>query len=307
MNKNEKLSVVFMGTPQFAVPCLQKLIDTENVTAVFTQPDKPKGRGYNIQKPPVKELAEKFNIPVYQPATLRNGEALEILKEINPDIIIVVAYGKILPKDILTLPKLGCINIHASLLPEYRGSAPIQWALLQGDMSTGVTSMYMDEGMDTGDMLIEVGISIDVNETFDELYTELSDLGANVLEQTLEALKNNTLKREKQLDSDATYAPMITKEMSLLDTKKSAWECHNQIRAITAYTEYNGKRLKIYKSDYQVSNLQEAKTFKIICADGLALSLKEVQLEGSKRMNIEQFLNGQGLLKSGILITGDNG
>ena len=181
------MKIVFMGTPDFAVPCLQALLDASyEVTGVFTQPDKPKGRGYQLAPPPVKELAESRGIPVFQPKTLRDGAALEQIKSCSPDLIIVVAYGKILPKEVLELPRLGCINVHASLLPKYRGAGPIQWAILSGETVTGVTTMYMAEGIDTGDMLESASLEIGADETADELHDRLSALGAELLLSTVE-------------------------------------------------------------------------------------------------------------------------
>ncbi|MBQ5336107.1 MAG: methionyl-tRNA formyltransferase, partial [Oscillospiraceae bacterium] len=200
------MNIVFMGTPDFAVPSLKALADAgENVTAVFTQPDKPKGRGYKMIPTPVKEAALEMNIPVYQPLSLRKGddaaEAFEVLKQNAPDLIVVVAYGQILPEEILSLPKHGCINVHGSLLPEYRGAAPMQWCLLNGEKKTGVTTMMMDKGLDTGDMLVKSEIEIGENETFAELHDRLAECGAETLVKTLEALKNGTLTRTPQDDS----------------------------------------------------------------------------------------------------------
>ena len=247
------MKIVFMGTPDFSVPCLKALCKSgHNVAAVYTQPDKPKGRGYKMIPTPVKKCAEEFNIPVYQPKSLRKGEdaekAVENLGEIAPDLIIVVAYGQILPQSILDLPRYGCINIHASLLPEYRGAAPIQWCILDGKTVTGVTSMKMESGLDTGDMLIKRSISIGENETSSELHDRLSELGAEVLLETIQAIESGTLKSEKQDDERSTYAKMITKEMSRLDFNENAQTVHNVIRGVTGFTMLDGKRLKIYGS-----------------------------------------------------------
>ena len=204
------MRVVFMGTPEFAVPCLQKLIDCgHEVTGVFTQPDKPQGRKMIMTPPPVKVLAENNGIKVYQPVKMRDGTALEMLREADPELVIVVAYGKILPKEILEFPKYGCINIHASLLPLLRGAAPIQWSVINGFAETGVTSMQMDEGLDTGDMLIKGAVEIGENETAGELHDRLSVLGADILEKTIDALLRGELKPEKQNHDAFTYAPML--------------------------------------------------------------------------------------------------
>lgn len=302
------MKIVFMGTPDFAVPCLEELIKNgHDVKAVFTQPDRPKGRGYKMIPPPVKKCAEENNIPVFQPLSLRKGEdaesALETLKDISPELIVVVAYGQILPKEILELPKYGCINIHASLLPEYRGAAPIQRSILDGKSKTGVTSMVMEEGLDTGDMLIKAELEIGCDETASELHDRLSALGASVLTDTVKGLENGTLSPEKQDDSKSTYAKMITKDMSAIDFSKSAQEIHNVIRGITGFTMLGGKRLKIYRSTLSgkstgiAGTVENPDDFTVVCGDGMCITLKEVQYEGSKRMKTEDFLRGRKLEK----------
>lgn len=310
------MNIVFMGTPDFAVPCLKALIDSgENVQAVFTQPDKPKGRGYKLTPPPVKELALTHNIPVYQPISLKSGEDAEttmnILKELSPDLIIVVAYGKILPKKILDLPEY-CINVHASLLPRYRGAGPIQWSVLNGEKTTGVTTMLMAEGLDTGDMLISESVDIGKNETASELHDRLSVLGAEVLLKTITAVKDNTLTPVKQDDSLSNYAPMLTKDMCAIDFSKPAQEVHNQIRGLSTFpgamTMLNGKRLKVYKSictsdiDNKIAGtVVNTDNFTVVCGDGKCVQFVEVQLEGSKRMNASDFLRGKAIEKGTIL------
>ena len=244
------MRTLFMGTPDFAVPCLKSLIDAgHEVCGVFTQPDKPKGRGYALTPPPVKLLASKSGIPVYQPKTLKDGEALTIVKELSPEVIVVVAYGKILPKEIIEYPAFGCINVHASLLPRYRGAAPIQWCVLNGEKETGVTTMFMDVGLDTGDMLLKAATPIGDNETAGELHDRLSKLGAELIVETLTKLQSGALIREKQKDGDSCYAPMLTKELSRIDWNKPAQSVHNQIRGLspwpTAQTRLCGKVLKI--------------------------------------------------------------
>jgi methionyl-tRNA formyltransferase len=303
-----KLNIVFMGTPDFAVPCLKALIDSDdNVVGVFTQPDKPKGRGYKLQPTPVKAVAQEHGIDVYQPVSLKKGddaqEAFKILKELNPDLIIVVAYGQILPKHILDLPKYGCINIHASILPKYRGAAPIQWCVMNGDKKTGVTSMLMEEGLDTGDMLITAETDIDINETVSELHDRLSEMGSDVLIKTIEALKEGKLNPQKQDDSKSCYAPMITKDMCRIDFSDTAINIHNKIRAITGYTILNGKRLKLYRtqicdrvvSGCECGSIVDEKSLTVVCGDGKCITLLEVQPEGSKRMKTEDFLRGNKL------------
>lgn len=311
------MNIVFMGTPDFAVPCLKALIDSnENVQAVFTQPDKPKGRGYKLTPPPVKELALTYNIPVYQPVSLKNGEdaemTMKVLNELSPDLIIVVAYGKILPKAILDLPKF-CINVHASLLPKYRGAGPIQWSVLNGEKITGVTTMLMAEGLDTGDMLISSSVEIGENETASELHDRLSELGAKVLLDTINAVKDNTLTPIKQDDSLSNYAPMLTKDMCAIDFSKPAQEVHNHIRGLSSFpgamTMLNGKRLKVYKSvclhDLCVNSIAgtvvNADDFTVVCGDGKCVRFVEIQAEGSKRMSTADYLRGKAIEKGIIL------
>ena len=308
------MKIVFMGTPDFAVPCLRTLAESSHDTAaVFTQPDKPKGRGYKLIPTPVKAAAEEYGIPVYQPLSLRKGddaeESMRILREISPDLIVVTAYGQILPKEILELPKYGCINIHASLLPKYRGAAPINWVLLNGEKETGVTSMQMSEGLDTGDMLIKRATEIGENETCEELYARLSAMGGEVLAETIEAVEKGTLKPEVQDDSLSCYSPMIRKEMSALDFSKSAAEVHNTIRGVTGFTMLDGKRLKVFRSEVAQGSFDGAEngavvdtaSFAVKCGDGKAVIFREVQPEGKKRMKTEDFLRGKKLEKGEIL------
>ena len=308
------MNIVFMGTPDFAVPCLQALIDNgENVQAVFTQPDKPKGRGYKMLPPPVKSLALTYNIPVYQPLSLKKGEdaenALNILKELSPDLIIVVAYGKILPKEILELPRYYCINVHASLLPRYRGAAPIQWCVLNGEKETGVTTMLMAEGLDTGDMLLKESVAIGDDETASELHDRLSAVGAELLIKTISAVKAGTITREKQDDMLSNYASMITKDMCPIDFSLPAQQVHNKIRGLSAspcaVTMLNGKRLKIFKStmsdkkkyDLAAGTVVNEKDFTVVCGDGYTVTFTEVQSEGGKRMKVSDFLRGNHIEK----------
>ena len=265
------MNIVFMGTPDFSVPCLQALLDAGYpVTGVFTQPDKPKGRGYQLAPPPVKEFALTQNLPVFQPKTMRDAETLEQLKGCNPDLIVVVAYGKLLPKEVLDLPRLGCINVHASLLPKYRGAGPVQWSIINGEEETGVTTMYMAEALDTGDMLESASLKIGENETADELMERLSHLGAELLISTVKKAEEGTLKPVPQDEALSTYVSMLDKEMARLDFNKPAREVHNLIRGLSswpcAYTFYQGKRLKVYRSKLspmsgQPGELLDAKRF----------------------------------------------
>lgn len=296
------MNIVFMGTPDFAVPCLQKLLDAGYpVTGVFTQPDKPKGRGYKLVPPPVKELAVVHQIPVFQPTSLRNDESFEMIKNCAPDLIVVVAYGKILPKRVLELPRYGCINVHASLLPKYRGAGPIQWAILNGESETGITTMFMGEGLDTGDMLEQVKTPIGENETADELYTRLSKMGAETLLVTLQKLEADALLRTPQDDSLSCYAPILDKSLCPLDFNKTAREIHNQIRGLSSWpaatTTYKGKRLKVYESRLvtqsgEPGEILDSKRFIVACKEG-AVELVSVQYEGGRRMAGDAFLRGR--------------
>ncbi|MDO5559161.1 MAG: methionyl-tRNA formyltransferase [Oscillospiraceae bacterium] len=311
------MKIVFMGTPDFAVPCLRALVKSgEEVKAVFTQPDKPKGRGYKMIPTPVKAAAQEYGIDVYQPVSLKKGDdaaaCLELLKELSPDLIVVVAYGKILPKEILDIPQYGCINVHASLLPAYRGAAPIQWCILNGEKQTGVTTMYMEEGLDTGDMLISSTLQIGENETSSELHDRLSELGGTVLISTLEQLKNGTLTRTKQDDSKSCYASMITKDMSAIDFTKDAYTIHNVIRAITGFSYIEGKRLKMFRSEMTdktsalaPGTIADSENFMVVCGDGKMLRITEMQAEGSKRMKAADFLRGN-KIKNGMVLEINN-
>ncbi len=309
------MKVVFMGTPDFAVPCLRKLAESScGVAAVFTQPDKPKGRGYKMIPTPVKAAAEGYGIPVYQPLSLRKGEdaeeAMRILNDIAPELIVVTAYGQILPKEVLELPRYGCVNIHASLLPRYRGAAPINWVLLNGETETGVTSMQMNEGLDTGDMLIKRSTKIGENETYEELYARLSEMGGEVLMDTVKAIESGTLAPEKQDDSLTCYSPMIRKEMSALDFSKTAAEVHNVIRGVTGFAMLEGKRIKVYRSviSDKIANgaengeIVDAASFTVKCGDGKCVTFLEVQPEGKKRMPTADFLRGKKLTQGEKLV-----
>lgn len=298
------MRIVFMGTPSFAVPSLQKLIDRgEEVVGVYTQPDRPKGRGYKLAPPPVKELALQHALPVFQPETLKENVVFEQLKALAPDLIIVVAYGKLLPERVLELPKYHCINVHGSLLPKYRGAAPIQWSVLNGDKESGVTTMYLAKGVDTGDMIAKKVVTIGEDETASELYDRLSYIGAELLAETVEAIKSGTVVATPQNDAEATHAPMLTKEMAKIDFSKPAQDVHNQIRGLSdwpcAYTMLEGKRLKVYHSKVSSRNgtpaeLLSEKQFIVGCGNG-SVEFTEVQYEGSKRMDGGAFLRGKRL------------
>jgi methionyl-tRNA formyltransferase len=299
------VKIVFMGTPQFAVPCLQRLLEEgHDLLGVFTQPDKPKGRGYTLTPPPVKVVAQQNGIAVYQPKTLKDGKAVKILKELNPELIIVVAYGKILPKEILLLPKYGCINIHASILPKYRGAAPIQWAVINGDKETGVTSMYMDEDLDTGDMLIFDTVEIENDDSSGTMHDKLSMLGAQVLSKTIKKLEEGTLIRVKQNNGEATYAPILDKSMSPIDWNESAKKIYNKIRGLSpwpvATAKYGEMTIKIHKSAVtsQVPGkdpgeiVSSKDKLTVVCGDGECIEILQLQAPGSKAMLAQDFLRG---------------
>lgn len=299
------MRVIFMGTPDFAVPSLQKLLNRgDDVCAVYTQPDKPKGRGHKLMPPPVKELALKHNIPVYQPPTLRDEVACSQIAALAPDVIVVAAYGKLLPKAVLDTPKYGCINVHGSLLPKYRGAAPIQWAVINGDKTAGVTTMYMGEGMDTGDMLLKAETPVEPDETAGQLFDRLMVLGAELLGETLDRLENGTLERTPQNESEATHAPMLSKEMSKIDWSRPAHEIHNLIRGLNpwpcAFTMLNGKRLKLLASkELNLSGTPAALAVHngdlvVYCGEN-ALVLTEIQTENGKRMSGKEYLLGHPL------------
>ena len=304
------MRIVFMGTPEFAVPCLKSLIsDGNEISGVFTQPDKPKGRGYTLTPPPVKVTALENGLEVFQPTTLKDGTAFEILKQLNPEMIVVVAYGKILPKEIIDLPEYGCINVHASLLPEYRGAAPIQWAVLDGKKKTGVTAMYMDIGLDTGDMLMKSELEISENETADELHDRLSELGAELIVNVVHSAQQGTLIREKQDDSKSCYAKMLTKEMSKIDFSKSAQEIHNQVRGLNSWPSavaiLNGKRIKIHKTliadgKGEAGQVLSLNPLIVACGSG-AVEITELQPEGKKKMPAQSFINGLHNIKANEL------
>ncbi len=297
------MRIVFMGTPDFAVPCLQRLYDTGNdVCAVFCQPDKPQGRKMVLTPPPVKVRALELGIPVFQPATLKTDESYEELKNLHPELTVVVAYGKILPQRVLDIPEYGCINIHASLLPELRGAAPIQWAVINGLEETGVTSMQMNAGLDTGDMLLSSKVKIGENETSEELWDRLSLLAPDVLEKTLEDLKAGRLNPVKQDDSESTYAPLLSKEISQVDWNADCGTVHNKIRGLyswpCAVTFINGKKIKLIKSikhpqlSGQPGQVIESDGRLIIACKTGAVEIITLQAEGKKAMSASDYLRG---------------
>ena len=312
------MKLVYMGTPDFAVPPLTALVEAgHEVAAVVTQPDKPKGRGKAVLMTPVKEKALSYGIPVYQPARVKKDEEfLKTLREINPDAIVVAAFGQILPKEILELPKYGCVNIHASLLPKYRGAAPIQWAVIDGEKESGITTMMMDVGLDTGDMLDRTVIPLAEDETGGSLFEKLSRAGGPLILKTLEALENGTAVRTKQPEEGATYAGMLDKSLGNIDWTQSAAKIERLIRGLnpwpSAYTAYKGKTMKLWAADVLKGTFEgvpgeiikvEKERFLVRTGDG-ALAVKELQLEGKKRMDAASFLRGFSLEEGEILCQG---
>jgi methionyl-tRNA formyltransferase len=297
------LRVVFMGTPDFARPTLQRLIDRgEEILAVVTQPDRPKGRGQKFLPPPVKELAEHHGLPVLQPLKVRAPEFIDIMREMKPDLIVVVAFGQILPKALLEIPKYGCINVHASLLPRYRGAAPINYCIINGETETGVTTMLMDVGLDTGDMLVKKVAAIDPEEDTQSLHDRLSVLGADSLDETLDLLCTGSLSPEKQDDSLSCYAPMLKKENGLIDWGRDPQVIKNLVRGMTpwpgAFTYLDEKFLKIYRlrtgdgTGSPGTVLAVGKDGIEVACGGGSVILEEVQLEGKKRLPVREFLAG---------------
>ncbi len=299
------MNIVFMGTPDLAATVLDKLIQSEHqILAAVTQPDRPKGRGKSVQYTPVKELALRHNIPVFQPHKVREEEFLAILKELNPDVIVVAAFGQIVPKTILDLPKYGCINVHASLLPKYRGSAPIQWCILNGEEKTGITIMHMDAGIDTGDMIMKEELVIDPKETAGSLHDKLAVCGGELIVKALSAIEKGTAKREKQIEADMTYVKMLDKALGRIDFNKSAVEIERMVRGLnpwpSAYTMLDNRTLKIWDADVleeetegKAGEIVSIQKDSIIIKTGKGnLALREIQLEGKKRMTVEDFLRG---------------
>ena len=299
------MKIVFMGTPDFAVGALESLVEAgHDVVAVVTQPDKPKGRGKEMQQTPVKACAVKHNIEVFQPVKIKTPEAVEVLKGYGADLFVVAAFGQILSKEILDMPKYGCVNIHASLLPKYRGAAPIQWAILDGEKETGVTIMQMNEGLDTGDMLTKVVVPIEDTDTGESLFDKLAEAGAKLLIETIPQIEAGTLKPELQDDSLSTYAKMIKKEMGLIDWKKEACVLERLVRGMnswpSAYTHFQGKTLKVWEAEVETCETNAVpgsvvevtkNSIKVQTGKDL-LVLKQIQLEGKKRMDVAAFLLG---------------
>jgi len=308
------MKIVFMGTPDFAVPSLKRLIETYGVECVFTQPDKPKGRGKKLSTSPIKDLATENNIKVIQPIKLKEDrEAIEYLKELKPDFIIVVAFGQILNKEVLDIPKYGCINLHASLLPMYRGAAPINWAIIKGEKVSGNTTMLMDVGLDTGDMLIKDIVEIDNNMTAGMLHDILSERGANTLIETIEGLYKGTLKPEKQT-GETFYAKMLNKDTGIINWEDTARDIHNLVRGLNpwpiAHTTYKGLSMKIYETlELNENSSKKPGTILGVTKDGIKVStgngnilIKKVQFPNGKPLTIEQYINGNSIDVGEILV-----
>ena len=302
------MRIVFMGTPDFSVPTLKALVEAgHDVAAVVTQPDKPKGRGKEMQMTPVKVQALEYKIPVYQPVKVRDQAFIEVLRELEADAFVVIAFGQILPKAVLELPRYGCVNIHASLLPKYRGAAPIQWCVIDGEKETGITTMMMDVGLDTGDMLEKVVIPIDEKETGGSLHDKLSLAGGSLILSTLRKLEEGTAVRTPQTEEGTCYAKMLTKSLGDIDWNQDAVSIERLIRGLnpwpSAYTMWNGKTIKIWAADVIKDEspanslpcggvaLSDRHCLAVRTGDGL-LSIKELQMEGKKRMDVEAFLRG---------------
>lgn len=308
------MRVVFMGTPDFAVHSLKALCEHHEVLAVVCQPDRPKGRGKKMVFPPVKEFAVAQGLPVYQPERAREPEFVAFLESLQPDVIAVTAYGQLLPESILQIPKFGCINVHGSLLPKYRGAAPMQWAVINGDPVTGITTMFMAKGMDTGDMLLKAEVPIAPEDTFGMVHDNMAEIGAQLLIETLVALENGTAVRIPQNHDEATHAPMLTKETGHIDWSKSATEIFNLMRGLDpimgAYAIIEEDVLKMFKAhkiegdftDVPFGQVVEVtkKGFAVRCGDG-ALFIDEVQARGGKRMASDAYLRGHEI-KEGVLL-----
>lgn len=298
------LNIIFMGTPDIAVISLKALLKNKyDIISVYTAPDKPRGRGYKIEESPVKKLAKEYNLEIHQPSTLKKLEEIELIEHFNPDLIVVLAYGKILPKSILSIPKYGAINIHGSLLPKYRGAGPIQWSIINGEKYAGVTSMFMDEGLDTGDIILQDKMLIDPNETSGELMERIAPLAAKVLLKTIKLIEAQTVIRIPQDGTKATFAPVLDKSLSAIRFNKSALEIHNLIRGLNpwpgARISYQGRFLKIYKTKIITQNnifgtpgtLIDNKKFILACEEG-SIELLEIQLPGKRKISGKDFLLG---------------
>lgn len=308
------MNIVFMGTPEFSVPPLKRLIEEYGVKAVFTQPDRPKGRGKKLAISPVKEVAIEHNIPVYQPLRLKNEpEIIEELRQMKPDFIIVVAFGQILSKEVLDIPKYGCINLHASLLPKYRGAAPINWSIIKGEKKSGNTTMLMDVGLDTGDMLLKNEIEITEEMTAGELHDKLMITGGELLVKTIKGIVDSTINPIKQNDEESCYASMLNKEIAVIDWKNSAKDIHNLVRGLNpwpiAYTYYNNEMMKLYKTTVIEKQCnKESGTILNVSKNGIevatgdkVLLIEKIQFPNGKPLTVEQYINGN-VIEEGVIL-----
>ena len=307
------MNVVFMGTPEFAVPTLEALVKEHNVSAVVTQPDKHKGRGKKMMFSAVKEKALEYGLTVYQPEKVKDSDFVQVLKELAPDIMVVVAFGQILSEEILNIPKYGCINVHGSLLPEYRGAAPIQWSIIHGREYGGVTTMYMAKGLDSGDMILKAQEKIRDDDTYGSLYDRLSVIGADLLIKTLELIESGEAPRTPQNEAEATAAPMITREMECINWNDRADNIVNLIKGLNpqpvAHTLLKGEKLKIWFAEKEGKGYTgtpgeivdvRKKDFVVMTADG-AVAVKEVQAQGGKKMTTDAYMRGHAIDKGTIL------
>ena len=300
------MKILFMGTPLFAVPSLEALVAAgHQVVGVFSQPDKPKNRGMKLQPTPVKVCAQVHDIPVFQPTRLRDGAALETIRQLEPDLIVVAAYGRILPQEILDYPRLGCVNVHSSLLPKYRGAAPINWAILNGEKETGVTIMHMAPALDAGDIIAQRATPIDPDETTEALYDRLARLGADLLAETLPRLADGTAPRTPQAEDQATLAPMLSRDLSPMDFTRPAQALHDQVRGLipwpAATMDLNGVRCKVFATAVLGETTGKApgsviqadkKGLKLACGGGTVLGIQVLQAAGGKRMAAADYLRG---------------
>ena len=301
------MKILFMGTPDFAVPSLEALVTAgHDICAVFTQPDKPKNRGMKLQAPPVKEFALAHDIPVFQPESVKDGTAMELIRQLNPELIAVAAYGRILPVEILDYPAYGCINVHSSLLPKYRGSAPIHWAILNGERESGVTIMHMAKAMDAGDIIAQAVTPIDPNETVEDLHDRLARMGADLLVEVVDQIKAGTATRTPQDESLVSFAPMLSRELSPLDWSRTARQLHDQVRGLipwpaTTTDVLGGQPVKIFEvEETGVATAAAPGTIvaagkqgiDVACGDGLVLRIKQLQAQGGKRMAAADYLRG---------------
>jgi methionyl-tRNA formyltransferase len=308
------MKIVFMGTPEIAVPCLEKIIDEKHeILGVVTQTDKPKGRGKKLAMSPVKELAVKHDIDVYQPKRARDEEFINEIKNLSPDLIIVVAFGQILPKEILEIPRYGCVNVHVSLLPKYRGAAPINWVIINGEEKTGVSTMYMDEGLDTGDIILQHEIDLNNEITAGELHDKIMYIGADLLKDTVEMLAKGTAPRTVQIDEESCYAPIMNKSLGKIDFSKSAKEIHNLVRGVnpwpSSYTTYEDDTMKVWKTkvtdkdsgDKPGTIVEVDKEGIGVCTKDKVILLEEIQMPNKKRVLVSEYIKGN-TIKTGVVL-----